>query len=317
MTPARRAARLVPANSVARALAQVGDRWSMLVIAGAFCGVQRFSDWRRGIGIATNVLSNRLAHLVAIGCLRKVPAGEGEAQAYELTAKGADLFPTALMFWRFDRLWSKRHPMQADELIHLRCGRSMVPAIVCAHCRAPAFAREVRFADGPGAGMEQLPMPRTSRRAVTPFEDGTATSLLTGCSVDAIGDRWTQLVLASFFLGERRYEQIRARWHIATNILADRLKLLVAQGMLERRLYSISPERSEYVLTARAMDIYPTVLTLTKWGDRWLAGRAGKPMRLTHARCGAELDPLVVCGHCGEELDRHEMSFRASPAPSP
>lgn len=158
-------------------------------------------------------------------------------------------------------------------------------------------------------------MPRTSRRAIAAPEDGAATDMLMGNAVDAIGDRWTQLVLASFFLGERRYEQIRGRWHIATNILADRLKLLVANGMLERRLYSINPERSEYVLTARAMDIYPTVLTLTQWGDKWLAGPAGKPMLLTHVRCGAELEPVVVCGHCGGALHRHEVSFRSRQAP--
>ncbi|MDR2239764.1 MAG: helix-turn-helix transcriptional regulator [Zoogloeaceae bacterium] len=302
--------KLIPANSVARALTQVGDRWSLLILGAAFCGMRRFDEWRKGIGIASNILTNRLARLTRIGCFEKLPANEGGRQIYHLTEMGRELFPTALMFWRFDRLWSQRHPLQPNTLLHMSCGQATVPTIICRHCRSGVVARDVRYADGPGAGMERLPPPKSSRRSSITLDDGAVAPMLFGDSIDLFGDRWTQLVLASFFLGERRYKEIQARWHISTNVLADRLHLLVENGMLQRRIYQTNPERSEYVLTPKGMDVYPIILMLTKWGDHWLAPKGARPLLLTHTRCGAELDPLVVCNCCDVELDPHEINFR-------
>jgi DNA-binding HxlR family transcriptional regulator len=302
---------MIPANSVARALVHIGDRWSLLIVGTAFQGVRRFDEWHKGIGIASNILASRLNRLVNNGCLEKLPAEDGNRFIYHLTDMGRELFPTALMFWRFDRLWSRRHPLQPVALIHVPCGHAMTPSTVCAHCREPVVARDVRYEDGPGAGMDKMPPPKSSRRSNVTLGDGAVIDVLFGESVDFFGDRWTQLVLASFFLGERRYEEIRARWHIATNVLADRLRLLVDTGMLQRRIYQTNPERSEYLLTPKGMDVFPIVLTLMKWGDRWLAPKGARPLILTHTRCGAELDPIVVCDHCGDELDPHEVTFLA------
>ena len=303
--------RRVQANSVARALVLIGDRWSLLIIGSAFQGVKRFDEWRKGIGIASNILSSRLQRLVKVGCFVKVPSDAGGHSVYRLTEMGAGLFATALMFWRFDRQWSQKRAFQPVALIHAACGESMVPQVICAHCRAPVFARDVSFVPGPGAAMEELPPPKSSRRSNVTFEDGPGIAMLFGDSVDYFGDRWTQMVLASFFLGDRRYEDIRARWHIATNILADRLRILVDNGMLQRRIYQTNPERSEYVLTPKGMDVYPAILALTQWGDRWLADKSGRPLILMHTKCGRELHPLVVCDHCGGAIDAHEVSFKS------
>ena len=313
-TPAvrtNRPVRQIPINSVARALVQIGDRWSLLIIGAAFYGVQRFDEWCKSIGIASNILAGRLTRLVDIGCFEKVRTGDGGRYIYRLTDMGCDLFPTALMFWRFDRLWSQKHLSHPVKLVHSVCGQSMTPSIVCGDCHGGVVARDVRFVDGPGAGMEDMPPPKSSRRSKMTLDEGAMIDVLFGESINFFGDRWTQLVLASFFLGEHRYEEIRARWQIATNILADRLQLLVDNGMLQRRIYQIHPERSEYVLTPKGMDGYPIALTLTKWGDRWLAKPRKHPLLLTHKRCGAELDPIVVCDRCGGELDPHEVTFES------
>ena len=309
VTASARARKLIPANSAARALVLIGDRWSLLIIGSAFCGLRRFDEWRKGLGIASNILSSRLSRLVRLGCFEKLRVDAGAHPCYRLTEMGRQLFPTALMFWRLDHLWSRQHPLQVNTLVHTTCGRQMTPDIVCGHCRVPVLARDVRFADGPGARMESMPPPRSSRRSGVTLDDGAAAHMLLGDSIDYFGDRWTQLVFASFFLGERRYEGIRARWHISTNILANRLRLLVDNGLLERRIYQTNPERSEYRLTPKGMDVYPIMLTLTRWGDRWLAGKRGPPLLLRHSRCGAELDATVVCDGCGGALHLHEVQF--------
>lgn len=314
------AQKMLGANSVARALVHIGDRWSLLIIGAAFLGVHRFGEWRQAIGVASNILTNRLVRLVDIGCLRKESTNGRGHESYKLTRMGADLFPTALMFWRFDRLWSKRRGSQRVTLTHTKCGQVMTPTLVCGHCREEVHPREVRYVAGPGAKMEPRPPPKSSRRSNETLNNSTLISSLFGEAIDFFGDRWTQLVMASFFLGDRRYEDIRARWHLAPNVLADRLKLLVEEGMLERRVYQTNPDRKEYILTAKGMGVYPIVLTLNQWGDRWLAGRHGPPLALTHLKCGGELHPIAVCDGCGEPLKVHEVRFAAQegepPAPA-
>lgn len=302
--------RLVPSNSVARALAAIGDRWSLLILGSAFQGLHRFEQWRSSIGIASNILAVRLNRLVELGCLTRSAETAGGHAVYRLTRMGAELYPTALMFWRFDHLWSQRHPLQAHTLVHAACGHDMEPLLVCGHCRAAVQARDVRYAAGPGAGTESMPPPKTTRRSAMTLDAGNEIHTLFGDSIDTIGDRWSQLVLAAFFLGAHRFDEIRGQWNIATNILADRLRVLVENGMLGKRRYQTRPDRHEYVLTPKGMDVYPILLTLMRWGDRWLAGPQGPPLLLTHAPCGQHLDPRVVCNHCREELDVRHVSFR-------
>lgn len=310
--PATAAARpgRIRANSVSRALALIGDRWSLLILAAAFQGTRRFEGWRNGIGIASNVLASRLERLVKIGCLRRVAvAGGARRHEYRLTPMGADIYPTALMFWRFDRLWARRRAGQPATLTHATCGRTMSPACACGNCRKTVRAHDVGYREGPGAGFERMPPPRRSRRSSIKLGD-RGLPLLIGESIDVIGDRWTQQVLSTFFVGEHRFEEIRTRCGVAPNILSDRLKLLVRHGLLQRRVSAISPRHFEYVLTPKGLDVHPMLLTLTKWGDRWLAGKSGPPLILDCRHCGAVLDPVVLCDQCGGELDPRDVSFR-------
>ena len=97
--------RIDPANcSVARALAAVGERWSLLIVREALDGARRFGEFRARLGIASNLLSTRLDTLVEAGVLRRVPYQEpGDRQRFEyrLTSQGLDLRPVlvALLEW--------------------------------------------------------------------------------------------------------------------------------------------------------------------------------------------------------------------------
>jgi len=301
----------VPANSLSRALALIGDRWSILILAAAFQGTRRFDDWRTGIGIASNILANRLEWLVKIGCLRKVSVTEGaRRKEYRLTTMGADVYSAALMFWRFDRLWSRRRAGQPATLTHTRCGQLMNPVCVCANCHMPVRAYNVTYRDGPGAGFDRASSSKRRRRAASTLDERASGYLLIGESIDVIGDRWTQEVLSSLYLGAHRFEEIRARCGVAPNILSARLKLLVRNGMLQQRVCATSPQHHEYVLTPKGLDVYPMLLMLMKWGDRWLAGSAGPPHILTCKHCDSVLDPVVRCDQCGGDLDPQQVTFR-------
>lgn len=91
---------------VARGVDLVGERWALLIVRDAFDGVRRFGDFQRSLGVARNILADRLRLLVEAGILASQPASDGSAyQEYVLTAKGEDLFPVIVAL----RHWGERH----------------------------------------------------------------------------------------------------------------------------------------------------------------------------------------------------------------
>ena len=137
------------------------------------------------------------------------------------------------------------------------------------------------------------------------------------CSVaralSVVGDRWTLLVLRDAFLGVRRFEDFRAVG-LTRHRLADRLKKLVAAGVLERVCYQERPPRFEYRLTEKGRDLYPVLVSLVRWGDRWMAGEAGPPVELIHRGCGHVIMPVLACPYCAEPVTARDMRAQAGPA---
>jgi DNA-binding HxlR family transcriptional regulator len=136
------------------------------------------------------------------------------------------------------------------------------------------------------------------------------------CSVaralEAIGDRWTMLVVRDAFLGVRRFEDFQRDLGVARNILTDRLARLVDDGILERRRYQEKPERFEYRLTEKGIGLWPVLVSLMKWGDRH-AAPDGPPMLILHRDCGGEVDERFRCGACGADVDAR--TAEATPGP--
>jgi DNA-binding HxlR family transcriptional regulator len=132
-------------------------------------------------------------------------------------------------------------------------------------------------------------------------------------TVSILGERWTLVILRQAFLGARRFEDYQRGLGIARNMLADRLRTLVDEGILERRPYSERPPRNEYRLTQKGLDLYPILVTLMQWGDRHGGHEEGAPMVLVHEPCGHDADPVLTCSGCGEPLDPRDV--RPQPGP--
>ncbi len=91
---------------VARALDVIGDRWTLLIIRDAFDDVRRFGAFQSSLGIARNILTDRLRSLEEAGILQAVPASDGSAyQDYVLTPRGESLFPVIVAL----RQWGEGH----------------------------------------------------------------------------------------------------------------------------------------------------------------------------------------------------------------
>ncbi|WP_448628432.1 winged helix-turn-helix transcriptional regulator [Geodermatophilus sp. URMC 64] len=115
-----------------------------------------------------------------------------------------------------------------------------------------------------------------------------------------VGEKWSLLVLREAFLGVRRFADFQRILGAPRAVLTDRLATLVDQGILRRVPYQAEGERQrhEYRLTRKGIDLYPTLVALMEWGDRYLADGAGM-MELRHRDCGAPVHLTLTCedGH--------------------
>jgi hypothetical protein len=90
-------------------------------------------------------------------------------------------------------------------------------------------------------------------------------------------------------------------------VLADRLRKLVEAGVLTRVPYQSRPLREEYRLTAKGRDLYPVLLSLVNWGDKYLADAEGPPLEHVHQSCGHRMHGVLTCSECGEPLNPREV----------
>ena len=307
--------RHIRANSVHRALNIIGDRWSLLILRDSFLGVRRFQDWQRRLGIPRQRLADRLKKLVARGVLCKVRYAHKPARyEYRLTAMGHGLYPVALMIRRWEDRWLTDQRHRWVWLVHSICGLQTDPRCVCGHCGAEVSATQTRYEDGPGAGRDRAPGRLQRRSEASPVSNGSP-QLFIELATEVLADRWTYMVIGGAFLGIRRFDALRKELAIATNILADRLRRLVDDGLLKRLPSRDRAGVYDYLLTAKGKDFFPVVVALMRWGDRWLGGGKGPPLVLYHRLCGCRLAPRFVCDHCGGDLRARQVRYQLAGGP--
>jgi DNA-binding HxlR family transcriptional regulator len=144
-----------PANcAVGAAVAILGERPTFLVLREAFNGVRRFADMQRRTGIPRQVLSDRLAHLVQEGLLRKVPyrdSGQRSRHEYRLTAKGLDLYPVLVGLMQWGDTYAAGPDGPPVVLRHRDCGQPVHLQLACEAGHVLDSARDVTPVPGPGA----------------------------------------------------------------------------------------------------------------------------------------------------------------------
>ncbi len=131
-------------------------------------------------------------------------------------------------------------------------------------------------------------------------------------SLELVGERWTMLIVREVFLGNRRFDELARRLDIARNVLTARLTRLVEEDVLEKVRYQERPERFEYRLTEKGLDLWPVMVTLMQFGDRYYAPD-GPPIVLTHEDCGGVLDAHRICTACGERITARNVKARKGP----
>lgn len=136
---------------VARTLAVLGDRWTLLIIRNSFMATRRFDDFQSQLGMTRHVLAQRLARLVEVGVLEKVPYGDKPVRhEYRLTDMGRELHPLVLALGNWGNRWLSDGQGAITANVHKQCGQVFTPVTVCSECREPVTARDVILTAGPG-----------------------------------------------------------------------------------------------------------------------------------------------------------------------
>lgn len=136
--------------SIAATLEVIGDRWTMLILRDAFRGVRRFSELQEDLGIARNLLSDRLGRLVDHGILVKVPYQERPLRhEYRLTDAGRDLSPALIALMRWGDHW-KAGDRPPTLLCHESCGTPLELEPYCSACDERVRPHHITSRPGPG-----------------------------------------------------------------------------------------------------------------------------------------------------------------------
>lgn len=131
--------------SVARTLDVIGDKWSLLILRDAFYGVRRFDDFQEDLGIARNVLTDRLQKLVATGVFERRPYEERPPRyEYRLTDKGRALLPVLLAMIAWGDRWANDSDIPPVTLTHTKCDHVTHAVVCCDACGGELTLRDVR-----------------------------------------------------------------------------------------------------------------------------------------------------------------------------
>ena len=144
-----------------------------------------------------------------------------------------------------------------------------------------------------------------------------------GCTIEGtaevIGDRWSLLILREVISGIRRFDQLTVRTGIPRQVLTGRLERLLDQGILRREAYQEPGQRQryEYRLTDKGIDLYPVLVAMQQWGDRYLATPGGPPTEFEHRGCGERIELVLRCAAGHEVVRNREVAGRLGPGAHP
>lgn len=121
-------------------------------------------------------------------------------------------------------------------------------------------------------------------------------------SLEIIGPWWSFLILRDAFMGVRRFKDFERSLGIAKNTLSNRLKLLVENDLLEKTSATDGTKYEEYHLTQKGRELFPVLVAITQWGDKWAVHENGPSFEIIDTRTKSAIPPLALLGSDGQPL---------------
>jgi len=132
-------------------------------------------------------------------------------------------------------------------------------------------------------------------------------------AAEVVGDKWTLAILRNAFQGMRRFDDFAQHLGVAPGILSARLRQLVRHGILRRERAAADGRAVDYWLTAKGKDLYPLLVFLNQWGERWYPKPQGERMALRTRRDRKRVAPVVVTDEDGTVLRPGDVELHAGP----
>lgn len=127
-------------------------------------------------------------------------------------------------------------------------------------------------------------------------------------ALEAMGERWSFLILRAAFNGLHHFEEFQSTLGIARNILANRLGRLVDHGILSREAMADDRRKVEYRLTQKGAELLPAMLALRQWGEKWESGVPSTPV-LVDLRDQQPIRKVEILSHDGRVLNVHDLCW--------
>ena len=127
-------------------------------------------------------------------------------------------------------------------------------------------------------------------------------------ALEAMGERWSFLILRAAFNGLNHFEEFQSELGIARNILANRLARFVNHGLMERAALAEDRRKIAYRLTDKGFALLPTMVALRQWGERWETGVPAFPI-LVDERDRRPIQQVSVLSHDGRVLGKHDLHW--------
>ncbi|WP_179476194.1 winged helix-turn-helix transcriptional regulator [Mycolicibacterium vinylchloridicum] len=135
-----------------------------------------------------------------------------------------------------------------------------------------------------------------------------------GRMLGLLGDEWNLLIVQQALLGATRYSQFMSRLPISNSVLTSRLRTLVDDGLLSRRVHASTRARTEYLITGRSRSLGPVLLSIWEWERNWVTGHRGTLPAMRHLACGSHFAPLLRCNTCRAVVTGSEVALSLGPS---
>jgi len=299
-----REGRVLPDPYVA-AVDVIGDAWTFLITREALFGVRRFGDFCKALRVSRARLTERLNHLVASGILEKhLYNAAPPRHEYRLTNKGRGLYPIALALMAWGARW--RNARADTRLVHTPCGNPLRARFACRRCGLDVRHEDIEWL--PIIPLSKVAPGMTSVRGwhkSASSGDGTGRSDPAMEAINAVGDRWSMLIMYGAQQREFRFREAQASLGLAHNVLSARLRSLVESGLLAR---TNGGRRAPYAATEAGLDLIDTIFAARTWAMEFPPAGIRKWASVRHKPCGADLQVTSVCDHCDRPLDPREVA---------
>ena len=128
-----------------------------------------------------------------------------------------------------------------------------------------------------------------------------------------LGDEWSLILLRLALQGQTKYSEFQESLPISHAVLTNRLDTLVREGLIDKRLYSERPPRSEYLLTEKGRSTWPILVAIWGWERTWVATHTYETPPMIHAACSSSFSPVVTCQACNQPTSAQDLDSRLAP----